>query len=64
MSKTKIARTASSSGAHRKFPVACKTWQEVEEIQRKYLKPVRFGPKGQPIYDHAEVVRYVIFPKD
>ena len=44
------------------FPVACKTWAEVDEIKRKYLKPIRFGPKGQPIYDHDEVARHVIFP--
>lgn len=60
-SKIKTARRAIVA---RKFPVACKTWQEVEEVKRQYLKPVRFGPKGQPIYDYEEVSRYVIFPKE
>ncbi len=46
------------------FPIRCKTWKEVEEIKRKYLKPVKYGPKGQPIYDHTEVMKYVIFPAD
>ena len=52
------------SGAQTKFPIACKTWKQVEEIKRKYLKPVRNSPKGQPIYDLDEVARYIIFPKD
>ncbi|HEY3322772.1 MAG TPA: hypothetical protein VGP72_20120 [Planctomycetota bacterium] len=59
--KTSAARR---SPKHRRFPVRCKTWAQVEEIQRQYLKPVRYGPKGQPIYDFEEVARYVIFPQD
>jgi hypothetical protein len=57
-------RTAKRASEPRKFPIACKTWQEAEEIKRRYLKPVRFGPKGQPIYDHDEVARYVVFPAE
>jgi hypothetical protein len=60
--------TTAKSNAHSdrkiKFPVVCKSWDEVDTIVRKYLKPVRFGPKGQPIYDHAEVTKLVIFPQD
>ena len=52
----------SSSDRKVKFPVVCKTWAEADAIIRKYLKPVRFGPKGQPIYDHAEVTKLVILP--
>ena len=63
MPKTETA-LASAPDLQRKFPVVCKTWREVEEIKRQYLKPLRYGPKGQPIYDHAAVARYVIFPKD
>jgi len=59
--KTQAAKQAPDS---KHFPIACKTWAEVEEIKKQYLKPVRFGPKGQPIYDHDEVARYIIFPKD
>ena len=57
-------KAQSSSRRKTKFPVACKTWNEVDEIVRKYLKPVRFGPKGQPIYEYAEVTKLVIFPPD
>lgn len=44
------------------FPVKCKTWKEVHDIQEKYLKPVRYGPKGQPIYNWNELAKLVIFP--
>lgn len=46
-----------------KFPIHCKTWAEVEEVKKKYLKPVAFGPKGQPIYDLEETAKYTVFPK-
>jgi len=57
-------KTAQRARQSRRFPIRCKTWQQVEEIKRKYLKPKRYGPKGQPIYDLDEVTRYVVFPSD
>jgi hypothetical protein len=47
-----------------KFPIACKTWEEVEQIKKKYCTPTGKGPKGQLCYDLEEVSRYAIFPKD
>jgi hypothetical protein len=47
-----------------KFPVVCKTWDEVERIKAQYCTPTGKGPKGQLCYDLEEVARYVIFPKD
>jgi hypothetical protein len=42
-----------------------KNWDEVEEYMAKHLKPVGFGPKGQPIYDYAEAAKLNIhYPDD
>jgi hypothetical protein len=47
-----------------KFPVRCKTWDEVKRIQEKYCKVVGHDPKGGPCYDFEEVCKHIIFPKD
>ncbi len=48
-----------------KLPIRCKTWREVEELREKFgIKPVRYGPKGQPIWDLAEVEKYIILPTE
>ena len=36
-------------------PVRMKTWSELSAYLAKHLKPVRRGPKGQPIYSHEEM---------
>ena len=46
-----------------RLPIRCKTWKEVERVKKRYLKPVGFGPMGQPIYDYDEVLKYVVFPE-
>jgi len=51
-------------GKSQKFPIVCKTWKEVEAAKKKYLKPVRFGPKNQPIYDHDEVAKLIVAPTE
>jgi len=64
MSTTAKANSSSSSDRKVKFPIVCKTWEEVEELKRKYLKPVGFSPKGFPIYDHSEVTKLLILPQE
>ena len=32
-----------------------RSWDEVAEIKAKYLKPVRIGPQGDPIYSGKDV---------
>jgi len=48
----------------RRFPIVCKTWEEFREIKKKYCTPVGETPKGVKIYDHKEVTKYAIPPKD
>jgi hypothetical protein len=36
-------------------PVRLKSWSELEEDLAKHLKPVRRGPKGQPIYAQKDL---------
>ncbi len=36
-------------------PVRLKTWSELREYLAKHLKPVRRGPKGQPIYAQKDL---------
>lgn len=50
----KPARTARAKGPDNGPPVLLKTPAEVREYLAKHLKPVRYGPKGQPIYSHEE----------
>jgi len=46
-------------------PLHLKTRAEAYEYLRKHLKPVEFGPKGQPVYALEEVQALnVIFPED
>jgi hypothetical protein len=46
-------------------PVILKTRKEVSEYLAKHLKPVDFGPKGQPIYAMADLENLnVVFPED
>src|SRR5580700_4765301 len=58
------SKPRSVSNSRVRFPIRCKTWAQVTELKRKYLKPVEFGPKGQPIYDHEAVMKLLILPKD
>jgi len=57
-------KPGSSSGRKVKFPVVCKSWDEAARILERYLKPVRYGPKGQPIYSHKEASKLVILPAE
>jgi hypothetical protein len=36
-------------------PIVLKDWNAVSAYLAKKLKPVSWGPKGQPIYDDEEV---------
>ncbi len=40
-----------------KPPVELKTREEVRTYLAAHLTPVRFGPKGQPIYAHEDIVK-------
>jgi len=46
-------KTADAS--NRVPPAQLKTWQEYSAYLAKHLKPVRFGPKEQPIYDAEQI---------
>ncbi len=55
---TKASKSKSGEG-----PVHLKTWDEVDAYYKKHLKPIRLGPKGQPIYRHEDVMALnVILP--
>ncbi len=45
-------------------PIRLRTWDEYSAYLAKHLKPVRRGPKGQPIYDAKEVSALNIIPPD
>ena len=46
-------------------PLRLKNTEEVREFLAKHLTPVRWGPKGQPIYAHKDLAALnVIFPED
>lgn len=46
-------------------PLRLKTRGQAVKYLRNHLKPVKQGPKGQPIYDLKEVQSLnVIFPED
>jgi len=32
-----------------------KTWSEAQAYFKEHLTPVRYGPKGQPLYDLKEI---------
>ena len=51
--------------ANEDAPVRLKTDEEVRAYLAAHLKPVRYGPKGQPIYAHADLANLnVLFPDD
>ncbi len=48
-----------------KEPVYLKTSEEVGEYLATHLTPVRWGPKGQPIYALADIEALnIILPED
>ena len=48
-----------------KKPVRLKTWREAGAYFKKHLIPVRYGPKGQPIYSGADIdALNVILPEE
>jgi hypothetical protein len=45
--------------------VKLKTWDEFSAYLKEHLKPIRFGPKGQPIYNYDDVIALdIIWPDD
>ena len=53
--KTETLRKPASNRGNNRLAVVLRTHEQVAAYKAKHLKPVRFGPKGQPIYDHEEV---------
>ncbi len=45
-------------------PVYLRTREEVRTYLAAHLKPVRFGPKGQPIYSHEDIekLNVILYP--
>jgi hypothetical protein len=35
--------------------ISVKTWQDAKELFAKHLTPVRFTPKGWPVYSQADI---------
>jgi uncharacterized OB-fold protein len=61
----KSAKRASAKHPGDGEPVRLKTREEVSTYLAKHLKPVRFGPKGQPIYALKDIENLnVLFPED
>ena len=52
---TKTSRAKPSASGASSKPVVLKDWDEMAAYKAKHLKPVTYGPKGQPIYDHEQV---------
>lgn len=48
----------------KKKPVHLKTWKEARAYLDEHLTPVRFGPKGQPIYSHEDIEKLDIILPD
>jgi len=45
--------------------IKMKTWEEMDAYIKARLKPMRFGPKGQPIYNYDELIALdIIWPDD
>ena len=54
-----------TASAEDEKPLHLKTWREAGEYFKKHLTPVRFGPKGQPIYSGADIdALNVILPEE
>lgn len=45
-------------------PVRCTSWEQYSQLVQKYCKPVRYGPRGRPIYDYAKVLKVCIPPRE
>lgn len=47
-------------------PLLLKTGQEVREYLAAHLTPVRYGPKGQPIYAHEDLAKLnvIFYPEE
>ena len=45
-------------------PVRLKTDEEVKAYLAQHLKPVRYGPKGQPIYAHEDLAKLNVLFRD
>ncbi len=50
--------------SERAQPIRLRTWDEYSAYLAEHLKPVRRGPKGQPIYDAKEVAALNIILPD
>ncbi|HLX62750.1 MAG TPA: hypothetical protein VKX17_15845 [Planctomycetota bacterium] len=60
--QSKDAETAPPSHGKR---VRIKTWRDAGAYFKKHLKPVRYGPKGQPIYSRKDIDSLnVILPEE
>ena len=61
----KDTRHSTAQTKQQEEPLRLKTHEEVEEYLARHLRPVRFGPKGQPIYALKDMEALnVIFPDD
>jgi hypothetical protein len=41
------------------------TWDEFDTYLKKHLKPIKFGPKGQPIYSYDDMLKLdIIWPDE
>ncbi len=65
MPSTLTTVSAPPSGAPKEKPICLKTRREAREYLAKHLKPVGFGPKGQPLYAKKDIDSLnIILPED